>query len=76
MSTTTFKVKSTQPTVPSKSNSTTTQNASSLMSFLDDSKNVDFQYSSISSQSSQRDTKPKAGFSVNKTSIGCVQDYM
>ncbi len=58
-----------------KPNNTTSQNQSSLMSFLDDSKNVDFQYSSISSQSSQRDVKPKAGFSVSKTN-GALVDYM
>lgn len=74
MSTASFKVKTPIP-VPVKNNNTTTQNSSSLMSFLDDSKNVDFQYSSISSQSSQRDVKPKAGFSVSKTN-GALVDYM
>ena len=72
MSTASFKVKT---PIPVKNNNTTTQNSSSLMSFLDDSKNVDFQYSSISSQSSQRDVKPKAGFSVSKTN-GAQVDYM
>jgi hypothetical protein len=72
MSSTGFKVKT---PIPVKPNNTTTQNPSSLMSFLDDSKNVDFQYSSISSQSSQRDVKPKAGFSVSKTN-GALVDYM
>jgi len=72
MSSTVFKVKT---PILVKPNNTTTQNPSSLMSFLDDSKNVDFQYSSISSQSSQRDVKPKAGFSVSKTN-GALVDYM
>jgi len=71
-STAAFKVKT---PILVKPNNTTTQNPSSLMSFLDDSKNVDFQYSSISSQSSQRDAKPKAGFSVSKTN-GSLVDYM
>lgn len=71
MSTATFKVKSTQTALPAKSNSTT-QSTTAIMSFLDDSKNVDFQYSSIPSQ---RETKPKAGFSVSKTN-GSLVDYM
>ena len=69
MSSTGFKVKT---PIPVKPNNTTTQNPSTIMSFLDDSKNVDFQYSSISSQ---RDVKPKAGFSVSKTN-GALVDYM
>lgn len=72
MSSTPFKVKT---PIPVKPINTTTQNPSSIMSFLDDSKNVNFQYSSISSQSSQRDVKPKACFSVSKTN-GALVDYM
>lgn len=70
MSSVGFKVKT---PIPVKTNTTIIpQNPNSLISFLDDSKNVDFQYSSISSQ---RDVKPKAGFSVSKTN-GALVDYM
>jgi hypothetical protein len=68
-----FRVK--QPAQPKPTTNTNDASKSALMSFLDDSKsNVNIlDYSSIqSTQPPQRESKPKASFSLNRTNGAAV----